>query len=450
MKPIYVIGHKNPDLDSIAAAIGYKTFKQSTDQGIYIAAAAGELSDAIISILDYFGIAPPIIIKSVATTVEDLLEDSDIISASADMNLVELSNLMRNYKLKTIPILDVENKFLGLITIGDLAMILMDTLGDGKEIDKTPEKLRKIMDQKADDIMKTHDLMLFEKDEPVEEARRHMLSTRFRNYPVVDYDNRYLGLVSRYNLLQMKRKKLILVDHNEMKQAVDGVEEAEILEIVDHHRVGDLETILPIYFHNEPVGSTSTLVADKFFINKVYIAKNIAGLLLSGILSDTMLFKSPTTTPKDERVAQKLAQIAELDINEWGRKIFEKATNNDKMSDLDIISKDLKEYTSENIVFAIAQFETIDLQGFKERKNRLSEAMEGLCHNNNYAFMCLMVTDIMKQQSELIIAGDKKAVLENAFGPHTDGDSITLKGVMSRKKQVVPVIFEALRKENMM
>lgn len=450
MKPIYIIGHKNPDLDSVAAAIGYKTYKQSTDQGVYIAAAAGEVSEIIISILDYFGIAPPFIIKSVATTVEDLLEDNDIISATPDMNLVELGNLMRNFKLKTIPVLDMENKFLGIITIGDLAMILMDTLGDGREIDKTPEKLRNILDQKAVDIMKTHDLMLFEKDEPVEEARKHMLSTRFRNYPVVDYDNRYLGMISRYNLLQMKRKKLILVDHNETKQAVDGVEEAEVLEIVDHHRVGDLETILPIYFHNEPVGSTSTLVADMFLNNRVYMAKNIAGLLLSGILADTMLFKSPTTTPKDQRIAQKLAQMAELDINAWGKKIYEKSTNNDKMSDLDIVSKDLKEYTSENIVFAVAQFETIDLQGFKVRKDRLSEAMERLCHNNNYAFMCLMVTDIMKQESELILAGDKKSILELAFGPHIDDDSITLKGVMSRKKQVVPVIFEALRKESMM
>jgi manganese-dependent inorganic pyrophosphatase len=450
MKPIYVIGHKNPDLDSIAAAIGYKTYKQSTDQGIYIAAAAGEVNDAIINILDHLNIAPPLIIRSVAATVEDLLESNEIISASPDMNLVELSNLMRNFNLKTIPVLDKRNKFLGLLTIGDLAMILMDTLGDGKEIDKTPEKLRSILDRKVVDIMKTRDLLLFEKDEPVDEARKNMLSTRFRNYPVVDHENHYLGMISRYNLLQMKRKKLILVDHNETKQAVDGVEEAEVIEIVDHHRVGDLETISPIYFHNEPVGSTSTLVAERFFANKIYMAKNIAGLLLSGILADTMLFKSPTTTKKDEIIAEKLSQIAGLDINEWGIKIFEMTTYNAQMTDYEIVTKDLKEYTSENIIFAVAQFETIDLDAFKKKKNFLIKTMEEICRSKNYAFMCLMVTDIMKQESSLIITGDKKSVLETAFGPHDDGASITLKGVMSRKKQVVPVIYEALRKENMM
>lgn len=450
MKTIYVIGHKNPDMDSIAAAIGYKTYKQSTDKGIYIAAAAGEINETISLVLDYFEIVPPVILNSVAATVEDLLEDDEIISATYDMNLVELGNLMRNYKLKTLPVLDPENKFLGLITIGDLAMILMETLGDGKEINKTPEKLRNILDRKANNLMKTRDLMLFEKDEPVEEARKHMLSTRYRNYPVVDHDNRYLGMVSRYNLLQMKRKQLILVDHNEIKQAVDGVEEAEVLEIIDHHRVGDLETIQPIYFHNEPVGSTSTLVADRFFTNQVYMAKNIAGLLLSGIITDTMLFKSPTTTPKDQRMAQKLAQIAELDIDEWGRFLYNEANNRAKMSDVDIVTKDLKEYTSENVIFAVSQFETIDLFSFKERKDFLIEIMDEICRVNNYAFMCLMVTDVMKEESALIIAGENKLLLEMAFGPQAEAGSIILKGVMSRKKQVVPVIYEALRKDSIM
>ncbi|MBP1762301.1 MAG: Inorganic diphosphatase, partial [Firmicutes bacterium] len=281
MKPVYVIGHKNPDVDSIAAAICYKVYKQSTDKGVYIAAAAGELKDELKKLLDHLEFEYPMILSNVGTTVEDLLDDERSLYINADTTLVELGNIMRNNKLKTVPVLDEKQKFLGLITIGDVAMIYLEALGTGRDIDNSPEILRQILAKKASSFMKSRDLVLFEKDEKAEEAKKMMLSTRFRNYPVVDDDNRYLGMISRYNLLQMKRKQIILVDHNEKKQAVDGVEEAEILEIIDHHRVGDLQTIFPIYFHNEPVGSTSTLVADKFLTNKVFLATNLAALLLS-------------------------------------------------------------------------------------------------------------------------------------------------------------------------
>jgi manganese-dependent inorganic pyrophosphatase len=450
LKPVYVIGHKNPDIDSIAAAISYKVYKQSTDQGLYIAAAAGDINEETKFVLDYLDFEAPVVLKDVATTVGDLVDDEDYIYVGTDMSLVELGNLMRKHDLKTVPVLDEQRRFLGLITIGDVAMIYMDALGSGREIEKSPEILRKILDQKITNIMKTRDLVLFEKDETADEAKKLMLSTRFRNYPVVDEENRFQGMISRYNLLQMKRKKLILVDHNEKNQAVEGIEEAEILEIIDHHRVGDLQTLSPIYFRNEPVGSTCTLIANIFLNNNVYINKSLAGLMLSGIMSDTMIFKSPTTTNKDKRIAAELQQLSGLDPLQWGKEIFARIDGIDNHTDEEIITEDLKEYVSANTVFAIAQVETMNMNQLEERKSDIVQTMQNICNKHGYALLCLMVTDILEEGTELLVVGDKRMLAEEAFGNKIVNDSIFLEGVMSRKKQVVPVIYEVLRKNNIM
>ncbi len=450
MKPVYVIGHKNPDIDSIAAAISYKVFKQSTEQGVFIAAAAGELNDGLKKLLDHLDFEYPMLVTNVGTTVEDLLDDERPLYIGADTTLAELGNIMRNNKLKTVPVLDEKQKFLGLITIGDVAMIYLEAVGSGRDIDKSPEILRQVLGQKVSAIMKSRNLVLFEKDEKVEEAKKQMLTTRFRNYPVVDEDNHYLGLISRYNLLQMKRKQIILVDHNEKKQAVEGIEEAEILEIIDHHRVGDLQTIMPIYFHNEPVGSTSTLVAERFLSNHVFISTNLASLLLSGIMSDTMIFKSPTTTSKDKRIAQELQAISGLDPVEWGKKLFSENNRVDKQTDLELVSQDLKEYVSGGTMFAISQVETIDPSKFAERRDQIIKTMEEICADKGYAFICLMVTDILEEATELIVAGNMSKLLEDEFQHEHMNGGIILRGVLSRKKQVVPVIYEMLRKQIIM
>jgi len=450
VKAIYVIGHKNPDIDAVAAAIAYREYKEATEPGLYLAAMAGEMSDEIDFVLEAFDFAPPLYIKNVKTTVEDLLDEKEPFCVCRDMNLMELSNLLRQQELKTVPVVDEKERLLGLITIGDMAMLFMNSLLDVGDLAETPGILGKLLDKKVTDIMKTRDLILFEKDEAAEEARKLMLSTRFRNYPVVDEENRFLGIISRYHLLNMRRKKLILVDHNEKKQAVDGVEEAEILEIVDHHRVGDLQTISPIYFHNEPVGSTSTLVAEKFINMKLALSRNLAGLLLSGILSDTMLFKSPTTTGKDLSIAAKLQEISGLEPLSWGKAIFENSHQLDKRDDEELILEDLKEYSSEELIFAISQIETVDLASFSRRKTSLLKSMQEICERKAYAFICLMVTGILEEGTELLFAGEKSSLVERAFGLHSEKGEIFLRGVMSRKKQVVPVIYEALRQQNLL
>jgi len=448
LKPVYIIGHKNPDIDSIAAAIAYKVYKQSTEAGLYLAAAASELNEELKWLLQYLDFEPPILVNDVRTKVEDLLDEGLPIYTGADTTLVELGNIMRTNKLKTIPILDEKQKFLGLITIGDIAMLFMDALGTGRDIERSPEILQRLLEQKSGNIMKTRDLILFEPNEKVDEAKKNMLASRFRNYPVVNDENSYLGMISRYNLLQMKRKQVILVDHNEKKQAVDGIEEAEILEIIDHHRVGDLETLWPIYFHNEPVGSTSTLVAELFLLNHVFMTTNLASLLLSGIMSDTMIFKSPTTTAKDKRIAHELEMISGIEAMAWGKKLYSETNRVDKQSDQEVISEDLKEYVSGDTVFAISQVETVDLAAFAERRDNVVKTMEAMCERKGYGFMCLMVTNIFEEGTEMIVAGKKSALVELAFKHEHVNGGIFLQGVLSRKKQVVPVIYQMLRQEN--
>lgn len=452
MKPVYVIGHKNPDIDSIAAAISYKVYKQSTEKGLYVAAAASELNEEIVKLLDHLEFEYPLIVNDVGTTVEDLLDEDDYIYIGTDTSLAELGNIMRKNELKTVPVLDEKQKFLGLITIGDVAMIYMDALGSGQDIEHSPEIMRTILDQNATDIMRSRELVLFEKDEKVEEAQKSMLSTRYRNYPVVDGENRYMGMISRYNLLQKKRKQVILVDHNEKKQAVDGVDQAEILEIIDHHRVGDLQTIYPIYFHNEPVGSTCTLVAEKFLRNHVYMSAKLASLLMSGIMADTMIFKSPTTTNKDKEIAAELQRISGLDPVKWGKKLFFASNRIKQMTDSELICEDLKEYVSGESTFAISQVETVDLKKFVERRKKLLQSMEEMCVRKGYTLMCLMVTDIFEGGTELIAAGKKSSqVQEEMRHDSVNGANggIFLKGVLSRKQQVVPLIYEILRKDKM-
>ncbi len=450
MKPIYVIGHKHPDIDCIASAIAYKVYKQSTEKELYLAAAAGELNPELKWLLNYLDFEHPQVLNDVGTKVGDLLDEDLPLYISADTTLVELGNIMRRNALKTVPVLDEKQRFLGLITIGDVAMIYMDALGSGRNIERSPEILKNLLDKKASNIMKTRDLILFEPDEKVDEARKNMLASRFRNYPVVDDENRYLGMISRYNLLQMKRKQVILVDHNEKKQAVEGIEEADILEIIDHHRVGDLQTLSPIYFHNEPVGSTSTLIAEMFLVNQVYISTSLASLLLSGIMSDTMIFKSPTTTNKDKRVAHELELISGLEPLAWGKKLYSETNRVDKQSNEEVISEDLKEYVSGDTIFAISQVETVDLAAFAERRTALLQTMEELCEKKRYALMCLMVTNIFEDGTELIVAGKKGALVEQAFKYERLNGGIFLQGILSRKKQVVPVIYQMLRQENMM
>lgn len=445
IKHIYVIGHKNPDVDSIAAAVSYACYKNYSGTKNHVPAAAGPINHESDFVLQHLGLNRPLLLSSVGTVAEDLLDGRSITTVTADVDLMTLGKLMREQDIKTVPVLDEERRFLGLVTIGDMAMLFLDHLGHGADIEQTPQVLRDLLALRAGDIMKSQDVALFEKDDAIEEVKRSMLGSRFRNYPVVGDKHRFLGLISRYSLLAMRRKQLILVDHNESKQAVDGIEEAEILEIIDHHRVGDLQTLAPIYFYNQPVGSTCTLIAEHFLNCKVPIDKTYATLMLSGIMTDTMLFKSPTTTPKDRRIAAQLEQTAGINGLQWGKTILEKGVRFEEQDELSIITSDLKEYQQNQLLFAIAQVETLEFHHLHHRQQDLRQVMNGLCQSRGYDFMCLMVTAILEECTELVIAGPQAVLLEAAFQQEAKQGVIVLGGVMSRKKQVVPVIIQHIR-----
>lgn len=445
-----MIGHKNPDVDSIAAAICYAHFKNYNHKQRYIAAAAGTLNHESEYLLEQLQLERPLQLNSVGTVAEDLLDHKSLVTAKTDVDLMSLGKMMRQYNVKTVPVVDEAGKFLGLVTIGDMAMLFLEHLGDGTHTDTAPEVLRRLLALRVGDIMKSRDLVLFEKDDTIDEVRRGMLGSRYRNYPVVGDQHRFLGMISRYNLLALSRKQLVLVDHNESKQAVDGIEEAEIMEIIDHHRVGDLQTLSPIYFYNQPVGSTCTLVAEHFFNAALPLGRNYASLLLAGVMADTMLFRSPTTTAKDRSIAAMLEELSGLNALEWGKTILEKGTRFDEQDELSLVTSDLKEYEQGGLLFAISQVETLELKQLHHRRRMFSQVMEELCHSRGYNFMCVMVTAVLEECTELIIAGSQAALLEDVFNSQAVQGVITLTGVMSRKKQVVPVIIQHIRQKQML
>ncbi len=443
-QPIIVIGHKNPDMDSIASAVAYARLKQLEGEPNVIAGTAGEINRETSYVLEVLGIDPPVRITDVRARVLDLLDDEEpVIVLSPDMRLQEAGNLLRKREAKTVAVVDSERRLLGLVTIGDLAMILMDGLADLNNPNETGVKVQSLFDTRLSQIMKTDNLVIFDDHDSVAEAREMMLKTRYRNYPVTDDDNRFLGMVSRYHLLSMNRKQVILVDHNEKIQAIDGIEEAELLEVIDHHRVGDLESITPIYFRNEPVGATCTLITEMYREKGHVPDKAMAGLLLAGILSDTMIFRSPTTTAKDRRMAEWLAALGQLEIEAWGREIFRKASPLDIDDTHGTISEDLKEYNYGKLTFAVAQIETADMSLLQKYIPVIKETMQEISEARGYDLMFLMVTDIFVEGTQLLVAGKQSDLGARIFGDNNQGE-LFLKGVLSRKKQIVPLIFKAL------
>ncbi|MGE5449791.1 MAG: putative manganese-dependent inorganic diphosphatase [Methanomassiliicoccales archaeon] len=450
---VRVIGHRNPDLDSVAAASAYAELKSKISPEIsYLAGMAGTPNRETAFALERFELPLPEVVTDMRARVGDLIDYEPLLTVKAGTTMSELVQLVRQKRAKTLPVVDNKQVLLGLITIGDLAALYMDSLGsDHLNLEASPMILANLMQKKAREIMVSNNLAIFDDHELVNDARHQMVSTRYRNYPVVDDDGRFIGFIGRRHLLDMKRKQVILVDHNETKQAVDGVEECEILEIIDHHRVGDIQTIAPIFFRNEPVGATSTLITESYFVSGQQPNKSYAGTLLSGILSDTMLFKSPTTTERDHRAAALLAAITGVDIDDWGRQLFIQAAGFEERTPYDIIKRDLKEYVAGQTVLAVAQVETVDLEALKPRKRELLSEMEELCSRRQYGAMFLMVTDIFKEGTELLVAGPKKSLAEKAFGKDFDHDgSLFLKGVMSRKKQVIPLLYRAAAEEGLL
>lgn len=542
-KPVYVIGHKNPDSDSICSAIAYAYLKNQLSEVEHIPARAGKIHQETKFVLDYFGLNEPIELKDVKARVGDMINGEAPVAVTPNTSIRELGILSRTHDVKTVSIVDKENRLLGLVTLGDIAHKFMQELGleslgemeitvgsilrtlSGQQMVEQDESIRlkgnvligamdvdsmkgyikkgdvvilgnresaqqtaldlgaacliitgahTIKDevrQKArqmgatvisvpydtfatarlinmcapvENIMQTKGIIAFNKDDLVDDAKRVMLETRFRNYPVVDDEGKLLGAISRYHLLALMSKKVILVDHNEKGQAVDGLEQAEILEIIDHHRLADVQTGEPIYFRNEPVGCTATIVAGMYFENLVEIPREMAGIMLAAILSDTVIFKSPTCTPRDKQMAEKLAQIAGVSIEEFGQEMYKAGTSLVGRTTEEIIYQDFKEFKLGELTFGIGQVETMNSADIAEIKDKLVADMTQIKKNKGFDQVLLMVTDILKEGTELIAVGENLEIVERVFGAPIENNEVYLPGVMSRKKQVVPPLSKYL------
>lgn len=289
-------------------------------------------------------------------------------------------------------------------------------------------------------VMIKGDIKTFSTDDTLDYMKEVMSETRYRGYPVIDLNNRCVGSISRFALLKGLRKKVILVDHNERGQSIPGIEEADILEIVDHHRVADIQTVGPLLFRGEPLGSTATIVTRMFEEQDVEMPSYIAGLLLGAVVSDTLLFKSPTCTPVDTKIAKKLAEIAGVDIQEFAMEMFKAGTSLVGKTVDEIFNQDFKKFSFDNLQVGVAQVNSMDIEGFLPYKKDMLDYMNKFAEDNNLEFTLLLLTDIINANSEIFVGGPRPELVEKAFNVQLIDRQGTLEGVISRKKQVVPAI----------
>ena len=289
-------------------------------------------------------------------------------------------------------------------------------------------------------VMIKGDIKTFSTDDTLDYMKEVMSETRYRGYPVIDLNNRCVGSISRFALLKGLRKKVILVDHNERGQSIPGIEEADILEIVDHHRVADIQTVGTLMFRGEPLGSTATIVTKIFDELDVEMPSHIAGLLLGAVVSDTLLFKSPTCTPVDTKIAKKLAKIAGVDIQEFAMEMFKAGTSLVGKTVDEIFNQDFKKFSFDNLQVGVAQVNSMDIEGFLPYKKDMLDYMNKFAEDNNLEFTLLLLTDIINANSEIFVGGPCPELVEKAFNVQLTECQGTLAGVISRKKQVVPAI----------
>lgn len=423
-KPIFVTGHKSPDTDSFCSAIGYANLKNQ--MGIAAKAiCAGPANKETTFALNYFGFEHPPIVTSFAVTVKDVAEKVPALDAQAD--LAAIAAWRETYQMNRIPV-EKDGKFVGLI----LPRRLIDAL-----LNVATGKVKDIV---AADILSTTKCQWVAADTKLKDFDRGHAGA----FPVVDGDT-YLGMIRADVEMPKEKQKVILVDHNEKVQIIDDIEDAEIVENIDHHRIGGLTTDNPIFIHYEPVGCTCTIVANLYWQHNQEIPKNIAGLLLSAIISDTVLFRSPTCTPKDEATARKLAEIAGVDLEAYGMEMLKAGANVSDFTNEQIVRTDMKEFTAGDKVITIGQISVMDTTDVLAKKDALLAALEDLRASKQYSASYLMVTNILEESTNLLYSGDADAVVAKAFKQEPQNQEVFLPKTMSRKKQIVPPVLEAMK-----
>ncbi|MCD3244421.1 putative manganese-dependent inorganic diphosphatase [Clostridium botulinum C] len=543
---IYITGHKNPDTDSICSALAYAEFKNKSANVTAKPIRLGDISRETQFALDYFKVKEPELIKTLKPLVKDLEMDK-VAPLYPETSLKTAWTEMKENNVKTIPVVDKDDKFLGIVSLSNLTSAYMD-IWDNYILTKSktpfenvvdtlsakvlcqnskfkicggkilvaamnPDSLKKMMEtgdvvicgnredtqmaiienkaslmiiagnhevskeiiDKAIEnectvittpydsftasrmivqsipikyVMTTKDLICFRDTDHVEDVKDIMAKTRFRSYPVLDDHNNVLGTISRFHLISQINKKVILVDHNETAQSVDGLEDTEITEIIDHHRIADIQTSNPIYFRNEPVGCTASIIGSIFFENGIEPSKETAGLLCSAIISDTLLFKSPTSTNFDRMIIEKLANIAGIDIEEYAKEMFKAGTSLVGRTVDEIFNTDFKTFTLLDRKIGVAQVSTMDIEGFKPMKNDMVTYMKKKCDEEGYDLLALLLTDIIQNGSEVIAIGERTDYVEKAFNVTLSDNSAYVPDLLSRKKQVIPPITKAIESDN--
>ena len=540
---VVVIGHRNPDTDSICSAIAYAELKNKTSSLVCEARRAGRMNQETEFVLKRFGVAPPRMCTDVNPKIRDV-DYREMPGIPGSTSLRKAWEIMRDQKIDTLPITSADNELEGIITVKDIATANMDvfdtgvlatsrttyknileTLGgtmvvgnenavcttghikigtatpemlennvekgdiviltnryesqlcaiekeaslliicNGAKVGRTIQRIAeetgvaimtapcdtyaagKLMSQCApiSYYMTRDDIMKFTLVTPVADVTRVMAKVRHRYFPILDEDGKYCGMVSRRNIIALRKRRIILVDHNEATQAVEGFDQAEILEIIDHHRIGSLETSGPVYFRNQPVGCTATIITQMYDENGVEIRPQIAGLLLAAILSDTLVFRSPTCTPVDVSTANRLAKIAGVEIDAFASEMFEAGEKLDGKTPEEVFLQDFKVFMCGDVRFGVAQGSYMTRKNLKAAQQLLTPYLPEACGKQNVEDLYMLLTDVPKEESVVICTGrHADEMLRSGFEkePEEDG-SWVLPGVVSRKKQFIPALMTA-------
>ena len=439
-QPTLVIGHRNPDMDAIAAAIGFAWVLDSLGPDKYIAGRTGEVNAQTAFALNHFGAAAPDLIANAAPLINDVTKTVTPLGAGQTMREAAKADAAT----AAVPVLAADGKVLGLLTGATLFVALAPAIVNA---DNTAA-LTEALNHPVESILKgTPDTL--NATDPIYDVVASALHSETNVFVVVDGNGNYAGLAHKSDLLAPPPRKLVLVDHNELSQAVPGAAHAELVEVLDHHRLGNPSTTMPIRFIADPVGSSSTLVAERAFDADLTFPPAIAGLLLSGIFSDTLVFKSPTTTPRDQKAAEKLAVMAGLNdvdaVTQYGAALLASGAGLNAYTAEQIVSNDFKQYEAAGNMAGIVQAE---VAGFSELPGRLADlvsALENLRISGKLSLAMLMVTDIIGSNSRLVVVGEPRIINALPYTRLADG-TFDAPGMVSRKKQLLPVILDVLAK----
>lgn len=454
--PVLIVGHKNPDNDSIAGAVGFAYYKNEmmkrtlaqnpdAEEFEYIPCRLGPLPEESEAILSEYGIEAPQLISHVYARVCDVMT-SPVISLPGSATLLQASQLLAVHDIRSIVVTDENGKYAGVVSSRTIAERYISTVCKGAK-DATEESASMI----AADLQAslTQDIMSLVDNRPMivapndlyNDVFEDLLANELREAVVLDEEGVAVGIVTRSDVAVKPRRKVALVDHNEFSQAADGLHEAEIVEIVDHHRIGDVCTNQPIRFTNMPVGSSATIITCKLRNAGIDIPEGIAATLLSAILTDTVILKSPTATEVDREQVEYLAGIIGQDPTEFGLHVFNARGGDAEMDVKTLVTADSKEFKIPEGTILIAQHETVTLDTVMQREEEIREFLRDLKEKNSYEFVLLLVTDIIAEGSNFLVEGDHKKV-DKVFGINSS-KAVWMPGVLSRKKQVAAPLLEA-------